>query len=176
MTDGEGDVVMKVLVTGGAGFIGSHLVRQLMAEGIEVTALDNLSTGLRENLPEGAAFVEMDVNNEAFESVVAVEGFDAIVHLAGQTMVDVSIRDPLLDAMASAGAEVVAVSPDVMASLAEREAAEGLVATFDLFETSLDELGLGALRDVRAEVGRSERGRLWRQRAQRLQVWPRHQG
>ncbi len=89
---------MKVLVTGGAGFIGSHLVRQLMAEGIEVTALDNLSTGLRENLPEGAAFVEMDVNNEAFESVVAVEGFDAIVHLAGQTMVDVSIRDPLLDA------------------------------------------------------------------------------
>jgi len=50
----------------------------------------------------------------------------------------------LLDAMASAGAELVAVSPDVMASLAEREAAEGLVATFDLLETSLDELPLGA--------------------------------
>ncbi len=52
--------------------------------------------------------------------------------------------ETLLDAMALAGAEVVAVSPDVMASLAEREAAEGLVATFDLFETSLDELRLGA--------------------------------
>ena len=52
--------------------------------------------------------------------------------------------ETLLDAMASAGAELVAVSPDVMASLAEREAAEGLVATFDLFETSLDELRLGA--------------------------------
>lgn len=56
----------------------------------------------------------------------------------------VGTSETLLDAMTSAGAEVVAVSPDVMASLAEREATEGLVATFDLFETSLDELGLGA--------------------------------
>lgn len=89
---------MKVLVTGGAGFIGSHLVRRLMAEGVEVTALDNLSTGLRENLPENAEFIEMDVASDALDSVVALGGFDAIVHLAGQTMVDTSIKDPLLDA------------------------------------------------------------------------------
>ena len=88
---------MKVLVTGGAGFIGSHLVRRLMAEGVEVTALDNLSTGLRENLPENAEFIEMDVASDALDSVVALGGFDAIVHLAGQTMVDTSIKDPLLD-------------------------------------------------------------------------------
>ena len=89
---------MKVLVTGGAGFIGSHLVRRLMAEGVEVTALDNLSTGLRENLPENAEFIEMDVASDALDSAVALGGFDAIVHLAGQTMVDTSIKDPLLDA------------------------------------------------------------------------------
>ncbi|WP_318606330.1 NAD-dependent epimerase/dehydratase family protein [Mitsuokella jalaludinii] len=52
---------MKVLVTGGAGFIGSHLVRRLMALGHEVTVLDNLSTGVREHLPEeGFAFWELD--------------------------------------------------------------------------------------------------------------------
>ena len=89
---------MKVLVTGGAGFIGSHLVRRLMAEGVEVTALDNLSTGLRENLPENAEFIEMDVASDALDSVVALGGFDAIVHLAGQTMADTSIKGPLLDA------------------------------------------------------------------------------
>ena len=51
---------MKILVTGGAGFIGSHLVRQLMEAGDEVISLDNLSTGLRENLPEGARLEVMD--------------------------------------------------------------------------------------------------------------------
>ena len=90
---------MKVLVTGGAGFIGSHLVRRLMALGYEVTVLDNLSTGVREHLPEeGFAFWELDDRApEARERIVAGH-FDAIVHLAGQTMVDASIRDPHFDA------------------------------------------------------------------------------
>lgn len=90
---------MKVLVTGGAGFIGSHLVRQLMALGYEVTVLDNLSTGVREHLPEeGFTFWELDDRApEARERIVAGH-FDAIVHLAGQTMVDASIRDPHFDA------------------------------------------------------------------------------
>ena len=90
---------MKVLVTGGAGFIGSHLVRRLMALGHEVTVLDNLSTGVRAHLPEeGFAFWELDDRApEARERIVAGH-FDAIVHLAGQTMVDASIRDPHFDA------------------------------------------------------------------------------
>ena len=89
---------MKVLITGGAGFIGSHIVRRLQAEGHEAVALDNLSTGLKENLPEGTEHVEMDVCSEGLENVIAVGDFDAIVHLAGQTMVNVSIEDPAFDA------------------------------------------------------------------------------
>ena len=88
---------MNILVTGGAGFIGSHLVRHLLAKGEKVTALDNLSTGLAENLPPEAKLVEMDILDEELPKVVAAGAFDAIVHLAAQTMVDTSIKDPLLD-------------------------------------------------------------------------------
>ena len=88
---------MNILVTGGAGFIGSHLVRHLLAKGEKVTALDNLSTGLAENLPSEAKLVEMDILDEELPKVVAAGAFDAIVHLAAQTMVDTSIKNPLLD-------------------------------------------------------------------------------
>ena len=90
---------MKVLVTGGAGFIGSHLVRRLLELGHEVTVLDNLSTGVREHLPvDGFTFWELDDRaSEARKRIIAGH-FDAIVHLAGQTMVDASIRDPHFDA------------------------------------------------------------------------------
>ncbi|MDY2684568.1 MAG: SDR family NAD(P)-dependent oxidoreductase [Selenomonadaceae bacterium] len=90
---------MRVLVTGGAGFIGSHLVRRLLSLGYAVTVLDNLSTGLREHLPaSGFTFWEMDVRDAAARRAIAAEHFDAIVHLAGQTTVDASIRDPYFDA------------------------------------------------------------------------------
>jgi len=88
---------LNILVTGGAGFIGSHLVRHLLAKGENVTALDNLSTGLAENLPPEAKLVEMDILDEELPKVVAAGAFDAIVHLAAQTMVDTSIKNPLLD-------------------------------------------------------------------------------
>jgi len=88
---------LNILVTGGAGFIGSHLVRHLLAKGEQVTALDNLSTGLAENLPPEAKLVEMDILDEDLPKVVATGAFDAIVHLAAQTMVDTSIKNPLLD-------------------------------------------------------------------------------
>lgn len=90
---------MNILVTGGAGFIGSHLVCQLLALGHEVTVLDNLSTGVREHLPaNGFVFWELDDRAPETRARIMGEHFDTIVHLAGQTMVDVSIRDPHFDA------------------------------------------------------------------------------
>ena len=89
---------MKVLVTGGAGFIGSHLMRKLLAEGAEAVALDNLSFGRRENLLPEMELVEADVLGEELDQVVAAGHFDAIVHLAGQTLVGTSIENPAMDA------------------------------------------------------------------------------
>lgn len=90
---------MKVLVTGGAGFIGSHLVRQLLAAGNEVTVLDNVSTGDWGHLPAGCEEWEMDIRSQEIIPRIMKARFDAIVHLAAQTMVNVSIDDPAFDAM-----------------------------------------------------------------------------
>ena len=89
---------MKILVTGGAGFIGSHLTRELLNENFEVCVVDNLSTGRRENLPENVKFFEIDVKDERLSGFLNGEKIEAIVHLAGQTMVDASIKDPANDA------------------------------------------------------------------------------
>ena len=89
---------MKVLITGGAGFIGSHLVRRLLANGDESVVLDNLSSGLRENLPENVRLIVMDVQDDAMLELFQKERFDAVVHLAGQTMVNRSLDQPVHDA------------------------------------------------------------------------------
>lgn len=88
---------MKVLITGGAGFIGSHLAERLLKEGFAVMVLDNLHTGRRENVPQGAGVIEMDVRDRGIAPLFAKECFDAVVHLAGQTMVNVSVEDPFFD-------------------------------------------------------------------------------
>jgi UDP-glucose 4-epimerase len=87
---------MKVLITGGAGFIGSHLVEQLLAAGHGLRVLDNLSTGKRENLPPGGAheFLHGDIRDPATVEA-AVRGMDAIVHLAAVASVQASVDDPL---------------------------------------------------------------------------------
>jgi UDP-glucose 4-epimerase len=90
---------MRVLVTGGAGFIGSHVVERLLAAGAEVAVLDNLSTGRRENVSARVKFYELDLRDrEATRR--AVEDFrpEAVNHQAAQASVVVSLREPRLDA------------------------------------------------------------------------------
>ena len=76
----------KVLVTGGAGFIGSHVSRALLARGLGVTILDNLSVGRREAVPEGARLVVGDVRDRA-AITAALRGADAVIHLAAQVTI-----------------------------------------------------------------------------------------
>ena len=88
----------RVLVTGGAGFVGSHVVDGLLAKGHEVLVVDDLSTGTRSNLPAGAELVDLDVSDDGFVGVVKSFGPDVISHLAAQASVPVSMSDPELDA------------------------------------------------------------------------------
>ncbi len=88
---------MNILVTGGAGFIGSHIADALIAQGHQVTIVDNLSTGRIENIPKAAEFVELDFCTEGMERIFANGDFDAVYHLAAQIDVRISVRDPLAD-------------------------------------------------------------------------------
>jgi UDP-glucose 4-epimerase len=88
----------KVLVTGGAGFIGSHVADLFVAEGFEVVVVDNLSTGKRENVPAKARFCEIGVNSPEFADLVRDGAFDVIAHLAAQMDVRKSVADPVIDA------------------------------------------------------------------------------
>lgn len=88
---------MTVLVTGGAGYIGSHMVHALVDAGEAVVVIDNLSTGFSSMLPEGVPLFIGDVADEnLIEGVIANHDVDAIVHFAGSIIVPQSIRDPLL--------------------------------------------------------------------------------
>ena len=89
---------MKLLVTGGAGFIGSHIVEHALAEGHEVAVLDNLSTGRRENVPSGVTLYEVDLRDrEATQRVVSEFKPNVVSHQAAQASVSISVRDPALD-------------------------------------------------------------------------------
>ncbi|MDH5673958.1 MAG: SDR family NAD(P)-dependent oxidoreductase [Myxococcales bacterium] len=90
---------MRILVTGGAGFIGSHVADDLIQAGHQVLVVDDFSTGRRENLPEAAAFEQIDIRDG--EAVIAVSkdfGPQCICHQAAQTSVAVSTREPIRDA------------------------------------------------------------------------------
>lgn len=76
-----------VLVTGGAGFIGSHLVPRLLADGVRVTVLDDLSTGKEENIPAGARFIRGDVRSPEAVAEALSQGVDGVIHLAARVTI-----------------------------------------------------------------------------------------
>lgn len=89
---------MKVLVTGGAGFIGSHVADRLLADGHEVVIVDDLSTGHVEHLPARARFYQMDVHSPWLDEFFKIERPEAVAHLAAQASVRRSVEDPVFDA------------------------------------------------------------------------------
>ncbi|WP_333619007.1 UDP-glucose 4-epimerase GalE [Dietzia sp.] len=111
---------MRVLVTGGAGYVGSVCAAELLSLGHEVVVLDDLSTGNRDAVPEGARFIE---GNLLDDSAAALEGVDAVIHCAARSLVGESVEQPaeywqgnvvstlaLLEAMRSAGVRNIVFS------------------------------------------------------------------
>jgi UDP-glucose 4-epimerase len=88
---------MKVLVTGGAGFIASHVSDRFLELGHAVSIVDNLSTGKRRNIPAAAAFHEIDIRNPSLDDVFAQEKPEVVCHHAAQTDVRKSVSDPIYD-------------------------------------------------------------------------------
>jgi len=91
-------VTRRILVTGGAGFIGSHVADAFLAAGWAVTVLDNLCRGRREQVPAGAEFLHLDAGSPEARTAVASGGFEVVSHHAAQVDVRVSVADPALDA------------------------------------------------------------------------------
>ena len=89
---------MKVLVTGGAGFIGSHVAERLLSDGHEVVILDDLSTGHVEHLHPDARFYQMDVQSPWLDELFKIERPEAVLHQAAQASVRRSVADPVFDA------------------------------------------------------------------------------
>ncbi len=89
---------MKILVTGGAGFIGSHVVDAYLSAGHQVVVVDDLSSGVRENLNPKAKFYQVDIRSDLVEGIFQREKFDVVNHHAAQMDVRRSVADPKFDA------------------------------------------------------------------------------
>lgn len=94
----SGEGPRSVLVTGGAGFIGSHVAEAHLGRGDRVWVVDDLSSGKRANVPEGATLVEMSIEDPALADLCAEVRFDLVNHHAAQIDVRVSVADPVRDA------------------------------------------------------------------------------
>ncbi len=88
----------RVIITGGAGFIGSHIADQFVASGASVAIIDNLSSGNSKNLPSGAVLHEIDIRDEAARGLILDFKPDIVIHAAAQISVTESMKDPALDA------------------------------------------------------------------------------
>ena len=88
---------MKVLITGGAGFVGSHIVDFLIKKNYEVVIIDNLSTGKKENINPLAKFYNKDIT-ENLDEIFSLESPDIVIHVAAQVMLRKSIESPMEDA------------------------------------------------------------------------------
>lgn len=87
----------RYLVTGAAGFIGSAIARKLIKDGHEVWTIDNLSTGFKENIPDGVVFIAGECQSDLVINQLKGSKFDAILHFAGQSSGEVSFDDPVYD-------------------------------------------------------------------------------
>ena len=94
---------MKILVTGGAGFIGSHVCDAFLSQGHEVHALDDLSSGKRENLDPRVKLFVADIRSQDAHKLVLEQRYDAMAHLAAQMDVRRSVADPRFDADVNIG-------------------------------------------------------------------------
>jgi UDP-glucose 4-epimerase len=94
-----GFLIMRLLITGGAGFIGSHLADKSLAAGWQVAVVDDLSSGRRENVPSGAQFFQVDIQDrDSVQKAFAAFRPDAVSHQAAQASVAISVREPQKDA------------------------------------------------------------------------------
>ena len=85
---------MNILITGGAGFIGSHLADALIKLNHNVTIIDNLSSGTKFNVPSEAEFIEADIRTSSISNIFKNHKFDLVFHEAAQTLVPESIKNP----------------------------------------------------------------------------------
>lgn len=93
----------RALISGGAGFIGSHVAEVFLARDYDVEILDNLSTGKRENVPAGVTLHGTDITSEDAQRIVREGGYDVLCHLAAQIDVRKSVADPVADATVNIG-------------------------------------------------------------------------
>lgn len=90
-------MVRNILITGGAGFVGSYLCRELNGLGYKVTAIDDLSNGKPENVSKGVDFLKLDITSEETFKKLADYSFDSLIHCAAQSSNAISFRDPKRD-------------------------------------------------------------------------------
>ncbi len=91
-------MLSRALVTGGAGFIGSHVADLCLSHGCEVTIVDNFATGRRENVPAAATLQEASIGDPSTRALIRDGNFDVVFHLAAQIDVRKSVTDPVFDA------------------------------------------------------------------------------